>query len=296
MSATVSPQLVDLSHNALLEITGDDAGTFLQGQLTNDVLALQPGQAQWTGWCSPKGRLLASLLLVRRAQGYLAMLPAELAPSVAKRLAMFVLRSKVRIADVTDRYERVGAIGKGSLENARRILGGEVHEVAIADGLYVVIAPREDASPTDLKRLSTPVEHWNLALIRAGIPTVVAATQDEFVPQMANFDLIGGVSFRKGCYTGQEIVARTQYRGILKKRMALAHVDGAEPVPGQSVYSPAFGEQSAGTVVNAARAPEGGYDFLVVAQIQGLREGKLRLGSPDGTPIEILRQPENAAA
>ena len=111
------------------------------------------------------------------------------------------------------------------------------------------------------------------------------------MPQMANFDLIGGVSFRKGCYTGQEIVARTQYRGILKKRMALAHVEGAAPTPGQSVYSPAFGEQSAGTVVSAAPAPGGGYDFLVVAQIESLREGSLRLGSPDGAPIAILSHP-----
>ena len=108
--------------------------------------------------------------------------------------------------------------------------------------------------------------------------------------------LIGAVSFRKGCYTGQEIVARTQYRGILKKRMAIAHVDGTTPTPGQSVYSAAFGEQSAGTVANVAPAPEGGYDFLVVAQIEGLREGNLRLGSPDGAPIAIRSHPPLDAA
>jgi folate-binding Fe-S cluster repair protein YgfZ len=108
---------------------------------------------------------------------------------------------------------------------------------------------------------------------------------------MANFDLIGAVSFKKGCYTGQEIVARTQYRGILKKRMALAHVDGATPTPGQSVYSEAFGDQSAGTVANVAPAREGGYDILVVAQIEGLRSQNLRLGAPDGAPIAIRSHP-----
>ena len=284
--------LVDLSDNALLAITGDDASTFLQGQLTNDVEALERGKAQWTGWCSPKGRLLVSLLLARRDDGFLALLPAELAPASARRLGMFVLRSKVKIADVSDRYDRWGVIGDDSLKDLRSMLDGEMLELPLGSGLYVVIAPHHPQ-----RRLaSKPAGDWTLALIRAGIPTVVAATQEEFVPQMANFDLIGAVSFKKGCYTGQEIVARTQYRGILKKRMALAHVDGAEPAPGQSVYSPAFGEQSAGTVVNSARAPEGGYDFLVVAQLESLREGKLRLGSPDGPPIEIRRQPETAAA
>jgi hypothetical protein len=134
-------------------------------------------------------------------------------------------------------------------------------------------------------------EAWDLALIRAGVPTVVAATQDAFVPQMANFELVGGVSFKKGCYPGQEIVARTQYRGILKRRMAIAHVDDAVPAPGQSVYSPAFGDQAAGTVVNAAPVPEGGYDFLVVAQIESLREGELHLGAPDGARIAIRSHP-----
>jgi folate-binding protein YgfZ len=293
MSQASPPLLVDLPDNALVAITGDDAAAFLQGQLTNDVLALAPGQAQWTGWCSPKGRLLASLLLARDAEGYLAMLPAELAPAIAKRLSMYVLRSKVKIADVSAQHARLGVVGPGAGDAVRDLAGGERLVLPIASGIYVVIAPNDDARLEALRAATRPahVNDWTLALIRAGIPTVVAATQDEFVPQMANFDLIGGVSFKKGCYTGQEIVARTQYRGILKKRMALAHVEGATPTPGQSVYSPAFGDQSAGVVVNAAAAPEGGYDFLVVAQLESLRQGALRLGSPDGAPITIRSQP-----
>ena len=285
------PVLVDLPDNALIAITGDDATTFLQGQLTNDVAALKPGEAQWTGWCSPKGRLIASLLLVKRPEGYLAMLPAELAPAIAKRLAMYVLRSKVKVADVSAQYERLGLIGAGE----EAVQGAAI---PVGRGVHVVIAPVGDARMDALRERTKPgrPDDWTLALIHAGIPTVVAATQEEFVPQMANFDLIGAVSFRKGCYTGQEIVARTQYRGILKKRMAIAHVDGATPSPGQSVYSSAFGDQSAGTVANAAPAPEGGYDFLVVAQIEGLRQGALRLGSPDGAPIAIRSLPPLDAA
>jgi folate-binding protein YgfZ len=292
MPAASPPVLVDLD-NALLAVTGDDATTFLQGQLTNDVAALRPGEAQWTGWCSPKGRLLATLLLARRPDGYLAMLPAELAPAIAKRLSMYVLRSKVKIAEVSAQYARHGLIGAG--EDLVRGASGQADLVLVAVGrdVHVAIAPAGHAHLAALRAGTRPgrPEDWALALIRAGVPTVVAATQEEFVPQMANLDLIGAVSFRKGCYTGQEIVARTQYRGILKKRMALAHVDGAIPAPGQSVYSPVFGDQSAGTIANVAPAPEGGYDVLVVAQIEGLREGDLRLGAPDGAPLAIRSHP-----
>jgi len=126
---------------------------------------------------------------------------------------------------------------------------------------------------------------------------VVAATQEAFVPQMANLDLIGAVSFRKGCYPGQEIVARTQYRGILKRRMARAHLDGdARPIPGQSVYSTAFGDQAAGTVVSVAPAPGGGFDLLVVAQMESLAREDLRWSAPDGPALSILGHPALEAA
>ena len=128
------------------------------------------------------------------------------------------------------------------------------------------------------------------------MPIITAATQEAFVPQMANFELVGGVSFKKGCYPGQEIVARMQYRGGLKRRMAIAHIDGAErPKPGESVYSAAFGDQAAGTIVNAAPAPEGGFDALVVAQIESLERGDLRWKSPDGPGLEVRSHPPLAA-
>jgi folate-binding protein YgfZ len=140
-------------------------------------------------------------------------------------------------------------------------------------------------------------DQWEWSLIQAGVPVVVAATQEAFVPQMANFDLVGGVSFKKGCYPGQEIVARTQYRGILKRRMALAHVAGGErPQPGQAVYSKEFGDQAAGTIVNAAPSPTGGFDALVVAQIESLGNGELHLKSLDGPAMEVRKVPSAATA
>ncbi len=306
-----SDLVADLSHNALLSVSGDDAAAFLHAQLTNDVEALAPGAAQWNGWCSAKGRLLATFLLARTTDGFLLMLPAEIAAPIAKRLAMFVLRSKVKIADVSELYARIGIAGPGAAPLVEKHWGALPPSMAavekdgaIAIGLggnrFVALVPRAGGSMQDLvvrARAGTEADEWERRSIRSGVPTIVAATQEAFVPQMANFELVGGVSFKKGCYPGQEIVARTQYRGILKKRMALVHVTGDErPQPGQNVYSSAFGDQSAGIVVNAAPAPGGGFDALVVAQVEGLARRDLRWKSPDGPAVEILEHPPLANA
>jgi tRNA-modifying protein YgfZ len=304
--------IADLSDNALLRVTGDDATAFLHAQFTNDVQALPVGGAQWNGWCTAKGRLIATFLLLRRSDGYLLMLPAEIAAPIAKRLAMFVLRSKVKIQDATELYARIGVAGA----NAASILerhwpkrpepmrsvekDGAVCVALDAERFVALVPPAAAPAMWDLfakDAAKAGSDAWELASIRAGVPTIVAATQEAFVPQMANFDLVGGVSFRKGCYPGQEIVARTQYRGGLKRRMALAHFPGDErPAPGQSVYSGTFGDQAAGTIVNAAPAPGGGFDALVVAQIESLAQGDLRLKAPDGPRLEILSFPATADA
>jgi tRNA-modifying protein YgfZ len=304
--------VADLSHNALIQVTGDDATAFLHAQFTNDVQNLPEGAAQWNGWCSAKGRLIATFLLLKRRDGYLMMLPAEIAPPIAKRLAMYVLRSKVKIEDASARFARIGFAGKKAgviaarhwdhAPDPMRSVEGEAGTcVALDAERFVVFAPAETASHTfdGIAENATPAgaDAWEWTTIHAGIPVIVAATQESFVPQMANFDLVGGVSFKKGCYPGQEIVARTQYRGILKRRMALAHADGAPALaPGQRVFSKAFGDQAAGEIVSAAPAPGGGADFLVVAQIESLESGDLHLDSPDGKPIEIRRRPATAAA
>lgn len=303
--------VADLSHNALVSVSGDDAAAFLHAQFTNDVLALAPGAAQWNGWCSAKGRLLATFLLVRQAEGFLLLLPSEIAPAFIKRLGMFVLRSKVKIADASGQWVRLGIAGKAAataiaaifddapapMKSVRR---GAAICVALEPSRFVALAPSEEGQDlrVRLEQSASPAgrEAWEWTDIQAGIPTVVAATQEAFVPQMANFDLVGGVSFRKGCYPGQEIVARTQYRGILKRRMARAHVADVEPKAGDSVYGAAFGDQAAGTVVRSAPSPEGGYDLLVVAQIESLQGGDLRLGSLEGAHVEIRDTSAIAAA
>lgn len=297
--------VADLSHNALIEVSGDDATAFLHGQLTNDVEKLAVGAAQWTGWCSAKGRLLATFLLVKLPESYLLMLPAEIAPAIVKRLKMYVLRSKVVIDDAGGRLRKMGIAGHDAAAVVAKHFGENpaamrwlekdgVLCVALDEGRFVMIAPTASTNPLCDALIADArpggIEAWEWSGIHAGIPTVVARTQEEFVPQMANFELIGGVSFKKGCYPGQEIVARTQYRGVLKKRMARAHVDGAAPQPGDPVFTPAFGEQAAGLIANSAPAPDGGHDVLVVAQLEGISAGDLRLGSPSGTPLSRIER------
>jgi folate-binding protein YgfZ len=277
MSTEPVPFVADLSPNALIAVTGDDAAAFLHNQFTNDVEALLPGQAQWNGWCTPKGRLLATFALVNTGAGLMLMLPAPIAEAVIKRLKMFVLRSKVKIEDVSSSVARFGVYGTTQPPAAGAC--------RLGDKRWLVIGAEAPEG-----RRGT-FEDWERSLIADGIPTVVAATQEAFVPQMANFELIGGVSFKKGCYPGQEIVARTHYRGGLKRRMVRAHGEGAAPAPGESVFSTSFGEQVAGIIANAAPASDGGFDALVVAQLESIANADLHLRSLDGPALSLFPLP-----
>lgn len=303
------PVLCDLSHLGLCLASGEDAGAFLHGQLTNDVEHLDEGRVQWNGYCTPKGRLLASFLLWPAKQGYMLLLPQELLDATLKRLRMFVLRARVKLDDVGAQWVRIGIAGPGAAEavaahvdaippgpmqsahqSGLRIIRLESERLVLV-GAPDVVMPLWDRLAT--RCVPAGVNAWDWHAIQAGIPEVREATREAFVPQMVNFDLMGGVSFKKGCYPGQEIVARTQYRGILKRRMMRAALpsgtDGA-PVPGDPVYADAFGDQAAGEIALAAHAPDGGYDVLVVAQIEGLRQG-LRWKRPDGPPLTLAPLP-----
>ena len=300
--------LCDLSHLGLMLATGEEAAAFLHGQFCNDILALSEGNAQWNGWCSPKGRLLVTLLAWSGKQGLFLMLPRSLQPAIQKRLQMFVLRAKVKLSDESETWVRFGVAGP-TAESLLRDVAGTVPEktmssvhvdagriIKLAANRYIVIASPDNAVLlwNQLAGKAVPVGApiWDWLSIQEGIITVVPETQDAFVPQMANFELIGGVSFKKGCYPGQEIVARTQYRGILKRRMALAHIDiTISPVPGEKLFSAAFGDQAAGEVANAAPAPGGGFDMLIVAQIGAINDNDLKFAAVEGPTVNINSLP-----
>ena len=247
-----------LTRYGLLSVTGEDARAFLHAQLTKDIENLPPDRATLAGWCSAKGRLLASLLVIPAAQGFLLQLARDLAPGVARKLSMFVLRAKVRIADVSESWAQFGVWGDGAAGPADPNAisrQGNIITVHVGGARYLVLGPADEMALA----ATTGEARWTLQEIRAGRPLITAATQDKFVPQMVNFDELGAVDFRKGCYPGQDIVARAQYRGQVKRRMVGAHAPaGLELRPGQ--------EFKGGTVIDVAPA-ENGSELLAVMPI-----------------------------
>jgi tRNA-modifying protein YgfZ len=300
-SAVVCP-VPDLG---VLLFEGTDSAAFLQGQVSSDVAALAQGQSQRSSYNSPKGRMLANLRLWRdpdSASGnvYGMLLAADLADALAKRLAMFVLRAKVAIANATGAHALLGIAGQQAkqavagafhaapaADEVTTVADGTARLLGLPDGRYVLVAMAEAERTLrgglGARAVPGDAELWRWLSIRAGVPLVTTATSDRFVPQMLNWDALGGVSFQKGCYPGQEIVARTRYLGRLKERLYGFHVAAvAQPAPGTRLYSPAFGTDPCGTVVSAARAPEGGTALLAVVQKAAAESGVVSLASPDG--------------
>jgi len=284
---------------ALAGVAGPDASAFLQGQLSSDVGALAVGAAQWSSYNSPKGRVLATVLLWREGEdAYRLLLAADLAEATIRRLRMFVLRAKVTL-DLAAATPLHGLAGAGAAAVLRSVAadvppaggtapvaGGTL--LATPDGRFLLLGAGAAALPAALTR--GDAEEWRYRRIVAGVPLVTAATADQFVPQTINWDVLGGISFRKGCYPGQEIVARTHYLGRLKERLHAYRAPHGDCLPGTRLYSPAFGEQACGTVVNAARHPAGGQALLAVIQ-SAAAAGPVRSGAPDGAELEALALP-----
>ncbi len=297
-----------LSQFGLIRFSSDDAQTFLHNQLSCDITALAPDRSSFGAYCTPKGRMLASFLLWRSDQGYYLQLPSSLRESIQKQLSKFILRSKVKAADASGDWTLIGVAGSDAAALVQQVIGqtpqaelGVAHTsdatvVRLPGDRFEIVAAK-DKAPRILDDLAAGAvkadpEYWEWLDIKAGIPTILPATQEAFVPQMVNLDLIGGVSFEKGCYPGQEIVARMHYRGTLKQRMYRAGIASNErPQPGEKLYGAGFGEQACGTIVNAARAPEGGHDVLAVMQIAAAEKGGVHWKALDGPLLKLLRLP-----
>jgi tRNA-modifying protein YgfZ len=291
-----------LTHLGLIECAGDDAKIFLHNQLTSDINHLDPGSAQHSAWCTAKGRMLATFVLYRNESDYRALLSLDLLTAIQKRLQMYVLRSKVKITDQSGSHELIGLSGPQTelvLQSAALPVPAKVLETAAfsngtvirLDNKRLVIIVSHDAASGLWKSLSSnarPVgtQVWQWLDIQAGIPLIAEATKEAFVPQMADFDKIGGVSFHKGCYPGQEVVARAQYLGKIKRHLYRLHTSDAVTA-GTAIYVRETPEHPCGMVANAAPAPGGGYDALAVVQEEFVEVDKLRLGLSGNQAPEI---------
>lgn len=292
---------VPLVHLGVLQASGDDAATLLHSLVSNDVKKLGANSVQHNSLNGPKGRMLASLLIWPSEGGFRLVLAADLAAAIQKKLSMYVLRAKAKIVNLSGERALIGLCG--GAEAALQAAGlpvpptpmtvasgsdGSIQVVRVDARRLIVDAPADAAAHlwrafTGAGAMPAGTETWRWFDIAAGIPLITAANQDEFVAQMLNFELIGGVDFKKGCYPGQEIIARTQYLGKLKKRMYRLHLNiDAAPQVNTGLYSPLFAGQSCGKVVSAAPAPEGGFDLLAVLQTAVRESDEVHLGTPDG--------------
>jgi len=286
---------VRLNDWGVIRATGADARKFLHGQLTQDVEHLAPGRARLAGFCSAKGRLLATFVMWRHGEDdVLLACTADLLPAVLKRLAMFVLRAKCKLSDASADWPVWGVAGTDFADAAAwdqfstggadviRLPDALVQGQAVTRGLWL------GAQPAGQPALDA--DTWRGLEAASGVARVVAATSEQFVPQMVNLELVGGVNFQKGCYPGQEIVARSQYRGTLKRRAQVLHSSGALQ-PGQEIFHAADPGQPAGMVVLAGRLPGTGDVALAELKLSALDGGALHVGAADGPLLQLAALP-----
>ena len=317
-----------LPHLGIIRAVGEDAAKFLQGQLTQDVVLLGLNEARLAAFCTAKGRMQASFIVFKRVSDTVTesapALPPEillicshdiLAPTL-KRLSMFVMRAKVKLTDATADFALYGLTGN-VLQNAINSIATKStntpasikfkpyfkadvnHSTLISlypalgqpRGLWVT--PAAEPAPEDASGEALSTELWAWSEVHSGIATITAPIVEAFVPQMLNYESVGGVNFKKGCYPGQEVVARSQFRGTLKRRAYLVNIDdvNVQPFVGQDIFHDSDAEQPCGTVAQVAANPEDGYSAIVSMQVSASMGGKLTLGSASGPEIKLLALP-----
>ncbi|HSI52449.1 MAG TPA: folate-binding protein [Ramlibacter sp.] len=283
-----------LPHLGVICVEGEDAASFLQGQLTQDFTLLEPGGARLAAYCTAKGRMQASFIGIKpSATQVLLVCSGDILPATLKRLSMFVLRAKAKLRDATDEFALFGLAGDAAQSVApwARVQSGNASIVGLypagSQARSLWIAPAGEAPPSGP---TLDLQAWLWGEVRAGIAMITTPIVEAFVPQMLNYESVGGVNFKKGCYPGQEVVARSQFRGTLKRRAYLAHSASALKA-GDEVFQASDAEQPCGLVAQAAAAPGGGWDAIVSIQIAAAQGVALAAGSAQGPALALEPAP-----
>lgn len=305
--------VADLSHFGLIEVKGEEAGKFLGSMLTGDVRLVSETLGQFTSWCDGKGRIQATFWLFLRDGAYYLLLPEELLPGVIARLKMFLLRTKAAITDASGTLARIGLSGAGIAGTLGSALPEQRGGTAVVGDCTLIALGSEPrprwlavGSPQAMialwEKLAAAARPagagaWALLDILAGIPHVATDTAGEFIPQMLDLEALGGLSYKKGCYPGQEVIARLHYRGQLKRKAFLAYADCPEvPAPGTRLYRPGF-DESVGLVVSAAKdGREHGFAVLAVVVIEQKALCEIRLGNAEGPALVFADQDDELPA
>ena len=319
LAAALAPRLPQglcaLTHLGIIDAQGADATVFLQGQLTQDVALLAPGSSTLAAYCSAKGRMLASFWVYKVEENHFLLLCSQdLLAATLKRFQMYVLRAKLKLRDVSSEFFTFGLLENSSnssinlvTNNPHKTLGVLAIEILKVLGQRRAILLESHTEQVDPVLQPTLSPHiWAWTEVMAAVATVTQPVAEAFVPQMLNYESVGGVSFKKGCYPGQEVVARSQFRGTLKRRAYLVESNAPMAV-GQEVFSPLNSDQACGTVVQAApRPPElelvqgqagnaesavGRWNAIVSMQVAAAQAGGLTLASATGATLALLPLP-----
>lgn len=302
--------LADLSHYALIEASGDDVVEFLQGQLTNDIKLVTENMGQLSAYCNPKGRILANFRIFKRQGSYFLRMRASISEATLKRLRMFIMRSKVELINRSDELSRMGIAGLNATKELAVLFNklpqntdessteNEITIIKLAGGLprYEVHGTVEKVKELweklQKKAVTIGENSWNLLTIRAAIPEIVSETVEAFVPQMVNLQAINSLSFTKGCYPGQEVVARMHYLGKLKRRLFIGSTENDSlPVSGEPIMTSNENEQKVGQIVTASWSKDKNIEFLAVLQIEKTEKELLHIGSSTGPAIKLIDLP-----
>lgn len=294
--------IAELTHLGLIRVAGVEAAKFLQSQLTQDVALLGMSEARLAAFCNAKGRMQASFVLFKRShEDVLLVCSRDLLAATLKRLSMFVLRAKATLSDASNDFVLYGMVGNAieSIAEYERPAWAKVDiDAANLVFLYpgagharaIWCAPTGKPPPAGSR---IDLSLWQWLEVWSGIAMITGPIVEAFVPQMLNYESVGGVSFKKGCYPGQEVVARSQFRGTLKRRAYLAHTEGTPDI-GQEVFHAADAAQPCGMVAAAAANPSGGFDAIVSMQTAAAADsagGRLTLGSATGAALALLPLP-----
>jgi folate-binding protein YgfZ len=288
-----------LKHLGVIKIVGEEAAKFIHTQLTQDFSLLGSDTARLAAFCTAKGRMQASFIGFKRGPDEILLVCSRdiLAPTL-KRLSMFVMRAKAKLSDATDEIALYGLAGDATQNIATHAVppwSKAVFDAATVINLYPAdgVARQLWVAPADIpapRGVALDLSVWLWGEVRSAVATISQPVVEAFVPQMLNYESVGGVSFKKGCYPGQEVVARSQFRGTLKRRAFVVH-SNASPAAGDEIFGASGDDQPVGTVVQAAPAPSGGFDAIISVQLSALAEGKLHLGRVDGAELTLSPLP-----
>ena len=299
-TSSVAPSgQVALTHMGVIRVAGEDAATFLQGQLTQDVAQLGLSEARLAAFCNAKGRMQASFVVFKRSPDEILMVCSrDILPTTLKRLSMFVMRAKAKLSDASAEFILHGLTGEAVASQGGN--SSRVWSKTDTNGASLVVLPPSAGSARALwcAPVGTPppslgvieLAQWQWLSVHSGVAMITQAIFEAFVPQMLNYESVGGVDFKKGCYPGQEIVARSQFRGTLKRRAYIVHAEAPLHV-GQEVFHSTDAEQPCGLVASAAPAPSGGFDAIVSIQTAAAIDGRLTAVSVNGPALALLPLP-----